>query len=164
MSDLDAAARPPAASAPITTPKVPSHTSHATTGESPSLPRLSPPRTDSDNDFGYFDGGRHCGYNTMSDRADAARPPAASATIITSKLPPPTSYATSGESPRLQRPSTFRNDTDDSVLYHVRSRHFRSSTFAVLSIILTFCRLLFMIVCSIGMSCCTCLLRDQWNQ
>jgi hypothetical protein len=164
MSDLDAAARPPAASAPITTPDVPSYTSHATAGESSSLQRPSTLRNDTDDSVGYLHGGGHFGYCTMSDLDAAARPPAASAPIITSKLPPPTSYGTSGESPRLQRPSTFRNDTDDSVLYHVRSRHFRSSTFAVLSIILTFCRLLFMIVCSIGMSCCTCLLRDQWNQ
>ena len=49
----------------------------------------------------------------MSDLDAAARPPAASTPIITSEMHSPTSHATSGESPRLQQPSTLRNDTDD---------------------------------------------------
>jgi hypothetical protein len=111
MSDLDAAARPPAASTPIITSEMHSPTSHATSGESPRLQRPSTLRNDTDDLGGYFHAGGHLGDSTMSNLDAAARPPSPYRPIITSEMPSPTSHAAIGALARLQRPSPVCNDT-----------------------------------------------------
>ncbi len=72
--------------------------------------------------------GGHLGDSTMSNLNAAARPPSPYRPIITSEMPSPTSYVTSGESSRLQQPSTMRNDTDDLGGYFDACGHLGNST------------------------------------